>query len=419
MSSSKSENDYEINNSKEREKIINELKNIMKEKPLKPTSHKIIKSELNNFINKSEEKENEYYKTEHYKKSLIYRLLHNPIKSNIKNDLKDIFKNTLHISYHKFKFVLKQNFKELFQYCKKNNIKKINILLNTPKSNHYEYDKYMKSFREKSQIWMLQHLYLYMKNKKIKDIEIYPNLNLDEKMDDNSFVLVLDDASYTGLQLMGYITSTFRNVQETNINYYILVPFISEKAIENIIEGGFNHRYVALIGLRETPTKPQNDKHKCIISKNLQIIKTLDHYLRKEQIVNLFKWYFKEDYLNGNFDKIYNTYSKRYPIYFDHKLADRVSSLPYLYSGILPVLGNQLIGFEKYYINDDDDDYYDLEEYKYHHNFIENCDNKNKVVPLNPLCPYPPYKNRSESKKEYVTSFSKSNFSVIKKERSI
>lgn len=419
MSLSKSENEYEINNSKEREKIINELKNIMKEKPLKPTSHKIIKSELNNFINKSEEKENEYYKTEHYKKSLIYRLLHNPIKSNIKNDLKDIFKNTLHISYHKFKFVLKQNFKELFQYCKKNNIKKINILLNTPKSNHYEYDKYMKSFREKSQIWMLQHLYLYMKNKKIKDIEIYPNLNLDEKMDDNSFVLVLDDASYTGLQLMGYISSSFRNVQDTYIKYYILVPFISEKAIENIIEGGFNHRYVALIGLRETPTKPRNDKHKCIISKNLQIIKTLDYYLNKEQIVNLFKWYFKEDYLNGNFDKIYNTYCKRYPIYFDHKLADRVSSLPYLYSGILPVLGNQMIGFEKYYINDDDDDYYDLEEYKYHHNFIENCDNKNKVVPLNPLCPYPPYKNRSKSKKEYVTSFSKSNFSVIKKERSI
>lgn len=419
MSSSKSENEYEISNSKEREKIINELKELIKEKPLKPTSHKIIKSELNNFINKSEEIENEYYKSQHYKKSLIYRLLQSPQKSTIKNDLKDIFNSTLYVSYYKFKFALKQNFKELFQYCKKNNIKKINVLLNTPQFNHYEYDKYMKSFREKSQIWMLQHLYLYMKNKKIKDIEIYPNLNLDEKMDDNSFVLVLDDASYTGLQLMGYITSTFRNVQETNINYYILVPFISEQAIENITEGGFNHRYVAMIGLCKTPKKPRNNKHKYIISKNLQIIKTLDHYLRKEQIVNLFKWYFKEDYLNGNFDKIYNTYCKRYPIYFDHKLADRVSSLPYLYSGILPVLGNHLISFQKYYVNDDDDDYYDLEEYKYYHNFIENCDNKNKVVPLNPLCPYPPYKNRSQSKKEYVTSFSKSNFSVIKKERSI
>ena len=89
MLASDLEDEYKINNSNEREKIINKLKELMKEKPLKPNSHKIIKTELNNFINKSEEKENEYYKTEHYKKSLIYRLLQNPQKSNIKNDLKE------------------------------------------------------------------------------------------------------------------------------------------------------------------------------------------------------------------------------------------------------------------------------------------------------------------------------------------
>jgi len=419
MSSSDLENEYKINNNKEREKIINELKELMKNKPIKPKSHKIIKSELNNFINKSEEKENEYYKTEHYKKSLIYRLLQNPQKSNIKNDLKDFFKHSVHISYNKFKYVLEQNFKELFQYCVKNNIKKINILLNTPQFNHYEYDKYMKSFKEKSQIWMLQHLYLYMKNKKINDIEIYPNLNLDETMDNNSFVLVLDDASYTGLQLMGYITSSFRNVKDINIKYYILVPYISEQAIENIIEGGFNHRYVAMIGLINKSRKPRNNKHKYIISKNLQKIKKLDDYLNKEQIINLFKWYLKEDYLNGNFDKIYNLYCKRYPIYFDHKLADRVSSLPYLYSGILPVLGNKLINFERYYINEDDDEYYDMEEYLYYHNFIENCNNTNKVVPLNPLCPYPPYKDRLNVKNKSVSSFSEKTFKIVKSVYSI
>ena len=293
MSSSDLVDNYEINNKKEREKIINELKEIIKKKPLKPKSHKIIKSELNNFINKSEEKENEYYKKEHFKNSLIYRLLRNPEKSNIRNDLKDFFKHSVHISYNKFKYVLEQNFKELFQYCRKNNIKKINVLLNTSQFNHYDYNKYMKGFKEKSQIWMLQHLYLYMKNKKINDIEIYPNLNLEEKMDDNSFVLVLDDASYTGLQLMGYIRDSFYNVKNINIKYYILVPYISEKAIENIIEGGFNHRYIAMIGLIKTPSKPRNDKHKYIISKNLQIIKSLDDCLSKEQIVNLFKMVFK------------------------------------------------------------------------------------------------------------------------------
>ena len=413
MSSSKSENEYEISNSKEREKIINELKELMKQKPSKPKSHKIIKSRLNNFINISEMKENEYYKSEHYKKSLIYRLLRNPEKSNIKNDLQDFFKHSLHISYTKFKFVLEQNFKELFQYCKINNIKKINILLNTPLLNSYEYEKYMKTYKEKSQIWMLQHLYLYMKNKKINDIEIYPNLNLDEEMDNNSFVLVLDDASYTGLQLMGYISSSFSNVKDINVKYYVLVPYISKQAIENIIEGGFNHRYVAMIGLTKTPNETPNDKHKCIISKNLQIMKTLDDCLSKQQIINLFKWYLKEDYLNGNFDKIYNSYCKRYPIYFDHKLADRVSSLPYLYSGILPVLGNRLVSINKYYVNDDDDEYYDMEGYLYHHNFIENCDDTNKIVPLNPLCPYPPYKDRTSQKKS-ISSFSKKTFKTIK-----
>tara|TARA_Y100000389_G_scaffold103596_1_gene100489 strand:+ start:3341 stop:4597 length:1257 start_codon:yes stop_codon:yes gene_type:complete len=417
--SSSDENEYKINNNENRKKIINELKELMKKKPIKPTSHKIIKSELNNFINKSEEKENEYYKKEHYKNSLIYRLLKNPKKSNIKSDLKCFFKHSLHISYNKFKFVLEQNFKELFQYCIKNNIKKINVLLNTPITNYYDYDNYIKSFKEKSQIWMLQHLYLYMKNKKINDIEIYPNLNLNENMDDNSFVLVLDDASYTGLQLMGYITSTFRNVENINIKYYILVPYISKQAIENIIEGGFNHRYVAMIGLINKPRKPKNNKHKYIISKNLQIIKPLNNYLNKEQIVNLFKWYFKEDYLKGNFEKIYNNFCKKYAIYFDHKLADRVSSLPYLYSGILPVLGNNMVEIDRYYINEDDDEYYDIEGYLYYHNFIENCNNTNKVVPLNPLCPYPPYKDRSDLKNKSVSSFSEKTFKTIKTIHSI
>lgn len=411
--SSSDENEYKINNNENRKRIINDLKELIKNKPLKPKSHKIIRSELNKFINESDEKENEYYKSEYYKKSLIYRLFESSKKSNIKKDLKDFFKNTMHVSYNKFKYVLEQNFKELFQYCKKKNIKKINVLLNTPICNQYEYDKYIKSFTEKSQIWMLQHLYLYMKDKNINDIEIYPNLNLDEKMDNNSFVLVLDDASYTGLQLMGYILNSFKNVNDINIDYYILVPYISKQAIENIIEGGFNHRYVAMLGLIKTPKKPRNKKHKYIISNNLQIIKPIKDYLNKEQIVNLFKWYLTEDYFNGNFDNIYNKFSGKYPIYFDHKLADRVSSFPYMYSGILPILGNKLIDFDKYYLNEDDDEYYDIEVYLYYHNFIENCFNENKVVPLNPLCPYPPYKDRSELKKESVSSFSKKTFRTI------
>lgn len=401
---------------KNRKVIIDNIKDFIKNKPIKPQCHKIIKTELDKFIDKSEQIESKYYETEYYKRSLIYRLFDKATKSTIKKDLKDFFAISEYISYKKFKFILEQNFKELFQYCRNNKITKIHVLLNT---SIMDIDGYMKKYKEKSQIWMLQHLYLYMKNKKITDIEIYPNINLDEPMDDHSFVLVLDDASYSGLQLMGYLQSAFRSVKDTHITFYILVSFISEKAIENIIEGGFHNRYVPIVGLLPKSKGKHNNKHKYVISKNLQIIKPLKDYLTKEQIVNLFKWYLTEDYFNGNFDNIYNKFSGKYPIYFDHKLADSVSSFPFLYGGILPVLGNNLILNDKYYENEDDDEYYDIEGFSYHHNFIENCPNTGQIVRLNPQCPYPPYKKEFKGLKQQISSFSKKTFRTIKTAHSI
>lgn len=74
---------------KNRKVIIDNINNFIKNKPIKPQCHKIIKTELDKFIDKSEQIESKYYETEYYKRSLIYPLFDRLTKSTIKKDFKD------------------------------------------------------------------------------------------------------------------------------------------------------------------------------------------------------------------------------------------------------------------------------------------------------------------------------------------
>ncbi len=71
--------------------------------------------------------------------------------------LKKLFENTKHISYKTFKFVLYNNFRELVHYCKKNGIKVISLYLDKIDFN---------DITNKSNFWVSQHFYHYLKKKK-------------------------------------------------------------------------------------------------------------------------------------------------------------------------------------------------------------------------------------------------------------
>ena len=385
--------------------ILARIANIIKVKPVKPQTHKIDKEKLKTFINKTEELNNEYVN-----KDIVIKANINSIPPlDIRKDLKDFFKATQHISYRKFKFILQENFKELITYCKKNNITKINVLL--PISPNFDLRKFEENYSQKSQYWLLQHLYQYITKKKIKDIVIIPTLNFDNiaTTDDNSFILVIDDASYSGIQLTEYLLEYLRTVKSKQLTFYVLVSYISLQAKDRIINEVFRTYYF------------KSKNHKYVISDNMQIMNPLSDYLTDIQIYNIFRHnmsalvsYDKKlfTYTDKDVKYIADFYKNSYPIYFDHKLGDSYSSFPELYGGIIPSIVNVSL-------YDDNDLAHYKHHYKYHFNYIENCEDLSYVDTSSPKCPSPPYKKEFPFSKKSISSFSSKTFKTIKSYKSI
>lgn len=392
---------------------LHKIKQFIKVKPFKPQSHKINEHKLKLFIDKTEELNNEYLNRDDVIKANINSIP--PL--DIKKDLQDFFKATEYVSYRKFKFILEQNFKELITYCKKNNITKINVLL--PIGIDYNLKDFDEEYKQKSQYWLLQHLYQYIFKNKIKDITLIPLLIFDNNIDDNSFVLVMDDASYTGLQLTEYLVDYLRNVTNKNLTFYLLVSYISEEAKNRIIQGAFHNRYSSTnaSGLKDKSESQRNKKHKYIISNNMQIMKPLGYYLKPIQTYNIFRFevpsfvlYNKKlfTYSIEHINHVNNFYKNNYPIYFDHKLADSHSSFPSIYGGIIPSIVNKLL------LSEDN-----INFYQYYFNYIENCKSLNYINNLYPICPSPPYKKDFPFTKKDASSFLSGTFKTIKSHKSI
>jgi hypothetical protein len=242
--------------------------------------------------------------------------------------LKKLFSNTTHISYKTFKFVLYNNFRELIHYCKKRNIKVISLYLD-------KIDGYNITY--KSNFWVAQHFYQFLKKKKIDiKLNIIYNYKDIQYLDENELILILDDCSYTGYQLSGALEYKFNTKKKFNI--YIIITFITNDAIQL---------------LKKTRTN-----NNIIISKNNVIIKDFFHYLTpEEQQLTLIKM----------------NMANKYPIYFDHKLADIVSTYTNIYSGLV-INSNKIIPV------------------------ITNCEHiidKKQINEMSPKCPISPYKINS------------------------
>ena len=91
--------------------------------------------------------------------------------------LQKLFDNTKHISYRTFKFVLYNNFRELIHYCKINKIETILLYLDKIDAD---------DITEKSNFWVAQHFYQYLKKNKINiKINIIYNSNDIKYLPDN------------------------------------------------------------------------------------------------------------------------------------------------------------------------------------------------------------------------------------------
>jgi hypothetical protein len=248
--------------------------------------------------------------------------------------LNKIFKNTKHISYKTFKFILNNNFKEFLHYCNVNNITSVILFLDNINFN---------KITSKSNFWVAQHFYQYIKNKNINlNIKIIYNYTDIQYLDNNELILIIDDCAYSGSQLSDILSKKF-NFPNKKFRIYLIITFISEAAIKLI-------------------TKSIH-KNTLILSKNKIIIYPISHYLTP---------------------KDYKFYPTKYLIYFDHKLADEVSIITSIYNGIVIDNIKYLKGV-------------------YQQNpviipIISNCEHiitKDKINLFSPLCPPSPYKHNS------------------------
>ena len=249
-------------------------------------------------------------KTTPYIPSISYPLNQTNIKRYLdatdvryRHILKKLFDNTIHISYDKFQTSLYIQFESFIKYCNDNTITQISLFLDNIDKN---------DITQKSNFWVAQHFYQYLKTNNIKiKINIIYNKKDIQFLNDRELILILDDCSYTGNQLKSVLTKDFKSDYRV-YNIYILIAYITEKAIKRI-------------------TSTKLDNITLILSEYNQIIKNFFSYLTDDEI-KLATLLLGED---------------KYPIYFDHKLADYISTYTEIYSGkiinstsVIPVITN-------------------------------------------------------------------------------
>jgi len=158
--------------------------------------------------------------------------------------------------------------------------------------------------KNKSNYWIMQIIEKYVNTNKYKIIIVSDF----SKIDHSYPVIIADDASYSGSQMANTIEDNF---QRTKLDIFILIPFMSNTAIDTI---------------KKSYSDNLNEGTIMFLDKSMYIMKPIYELIDKNKIELLFSYYTHNP-----------KYIREYPIYFDHKVADNYSSFPLIYTyGIIP-----------------------------------------------------------------------------------
>ena len=229
----------------------------------------------------------------------------------------------------------------------------------------------------KSSYWIMQIVKKYINNKKYT-IKI---INDVKKLDESLPVIIADDASYSGSQMANTIEDNF---PRTKFDIFILIPFMSNTAIDTI---------------KKSYTDNLNEGSIMFLYNSIYIMKPIYELMSKEKIEKLFLYY-------GDNPK----YIREYPIYFDHKVADSYSSFPLIYTyGVIPNDYNKQLIYECKAKKKLFKDIYDKME---RIPLLKNCTKDIPYDLMTPPCPRQPYKVNFEklsSPKKKKKSYTKTN----------
>jgi len=221
---------------------------------------------------------------------------------NIRDIIKIILNNTIHISFELFMTYLIKNFKQII---------KLNY--------EYIYIYITEDFIEKSNYWIFQLLNYYKSKFGFKgNLILITSLN-DNRLKDNDIILITDDCIYSGEQIRNII-EYMNNNRNLKLNIYLFISFMTYEGLNKINKEFSNNSYL--------------DNCKLHLVDNIYYIdKSINYYISIENI-KLLEEYYSIDIKN------------RYLIYFDHKMPDYYSTIPLIYSGIVANLKNKKLLFD-------------------------------------------------------------------------
>ena len=299
----------------------------------------------------------------------------NACEPGVRDIAQKIINNTTHISFEKF--LARMN------TCIYNLMTIVDV--NRPVFVYLGKDYSMDALKKKSNYW----LYLYVKefirfitNDK-KEIDLITDFNSPSLHTDDVIVLI-DDCIYSGQQ-MGSTVGQINIYNKKVYKFYLLVPYISNKGLSRIKSNFRNNLSL---------------KSSTLIAPKIQFKLTSTTSILSPEEIDKIKHYYR--YWGVSF-------SNKYLIYFDHKLADSLSTIPHFYLVIVTsnknlelikkniLEKNKLMNDEKYKklaIKLDVFSYINIIP------LFKNCKHyTSRLSPESPKCPAPPYK---DTFKEFV-----------------
>jgi hypothetical protein len=239
-----------------------------------------------------------------------------------------------------------------------------------------EFDLYIpiiddKPVEQKSNFWISKIFYLLM-NKKPNKIFTNPA----EYESNISNIVMCDDAIYSGTQMARTLGYTADKLKDKKIN--LLCPFISNMGI-NVI-------------------KSVSDMNVQIYYNELDKLLSLEYYFENDDNLKQFAYPFS---IQNMF--VFDMRKPPHPFYFDHRVADNMSSLPFLYELGQVNFRDQNGKFKRVILNSL------LENCKLSDNEIKEIKNhKGGLVKFLEKCPVIPY--RSNIDKSAVIDITPSEF---------
>lgn len=216
---------------------------------------------------------------------------------SIKPIIKKVLNNTTYISFEIFMTYLIKNFKKFID------IQELFIYIPN-------------DYLNKSNYWIYQLMDYYKDKIGFKgDLILISTLN-DERLSDNSIVLITDDCIYSGEQ-MRLIIEYMINSRKLNLDIYLFISFMTYEGLNKITNEFINNINLITCNLK-------------LMEHIYYIDKTINKYLNIDEIDLL------EDYYSCPINH-------RYLLYFDHKMPDYYSTIPLIYSGIIANFNNKFL----------------------------------------------------------------------------